>query len=78
MCRPRKKERVKRTILAHFKDNLDHLNYLRASGAHSDTLAFVQNCHHEIMQLLHSIDEEFDPGPFHLASRCIFTCADKY
>ncbi|KAN0135290.1 hypothetical protein V8E53_006855 [Lactarius tabidus] len=66
-CKSEKKERVKRTILAHFKDNLDHLNYLRASGAHQDTLSFVEGCHHEIMQLLHSIDEEFDSGSSYLA-----------
>jgi hypothetical protein len=77
-CKSEKKERVKRTILAHFKDNLDHLNYLRASGAHQDTLSFVEGCHHEIMQLLHSIDEEFDSGSSYLAGECIFTYANKY
>jgi hypothetical protein len=77
-CKPKKKERVKRTILAHFKENLDHLNHLRASGVHQDTLAFVQNCHDEIMQLLHSIDEEFDPRSSYPAGECIFTCTDKY
>ncbi|KAN0132060.1 hypothetical protein V8E53_010097, partial [Lactarius tabidus] len=61
------KERVKRTILTHFKDNLDHLNYLRASGAHQDTLSFVESCHDEIMQLLHSIDGDFDLGSSSLA-----------
>jgi hypothetical protein len=72
------KERVKRTILTHFKDNLDHLNYLRASGAHQDTLSFVESCHDEIMQLLHSIDGDFDLGSSSLAGECIFTYADKY
>jgi hypothetical protein len=69
-CRS-KKERVKRTILAHFKENLDHLNNLRASGEHLDTLAFMENCHNEIMQLLHSIDEDFEPGSSYSAGECI-------
>ncbi|KAN0139944.1 hypothetical protein V8E53_002249 [Lactarius tabidus] len=43
-CKSEKKERVKRTILTHFKDNLDHLNNLRASGAHQDTLSFLLIC----------------------------------
>ncbi|KAN0140205.1 hypothetical protein V8E53_002101 [Lactarius tabidus] len=53
-CKSEKKERVKRTILTHFKDNLDHLNNLRTSGAHQDTLSF----------LLH---EDFDLGSSSLA-----------
>ncbi|KAN0128804.1 hypothetical protein V8E53_013391 [Lactarius tabidus] len=39
----------------------------KASGAHQDTLSFVEGCHHEIMQFLHSIDEEFDSGSSYLA-----------
>ena len=62
-----KKERVKRTILVHFKENLDHLNNLRASREHLDSLAFVEDCHNKLMELLHSIDEEFDPRPFYPA-----------
>ena len=58
-------------ILTHFKANLDHLTNLRHSGAHQDTLAFVEDCHNEIMQLLHNIVEDFDPGSFYPASECI-------
>ena len=64
--------------MTHFKENLDHLNNLRASRAHQHTLAFVQDCHYEIVQLLHSIDEEFDSGSSYPAGECIFTYADKY
>jgi hypothetical protein len=45
-CNSRKKL-IKRTIMAHFKENQDHLAHLRASGAHQDTVDFVQNCHDE-------------------------------
>src|SRR5258708_20628846 len=37
-----RKELVKRPILAHFKQNLDYLSHLRTSGAHQDTISFVQ------------------------------------
>jgi hypothetical protein len=55
-CNSRKKL-VKRTILAHFKENQEHLGHLRTSGAHLDAVAFVQNCHDKIIQLLDSLNE---------------------
>ena len=70
-CSSNDKRRVKRTILDHFKDNLAHLNNLRASGEHLDALAFVENCHNEMVELLHGIDEAVDPGSFNLAGECI-------
>lgn len=57
MC-PSKKDISRRTIRIHFRENLGHLNKLRASGANLDTLAFVENCHYELIQLLSSIAEE--------------------
>ena len=66
-CRSVKKERVKRTILVQSEENLNHLNNLRTSREHLDFLAFVEDCHNELMELLHSIDAEFDPRPFYPA-----------
>ena len=70
-CSSKDKKRIKWTILDHFKDNLAHLNNLRASGEHLDALAFVEHCHNEMVELLHGIDEAFDPGSFNLAGECI-------
>lgn len=55
---PSKKDVSKRTIRIHFKENLAHLNNLRASGANLDTLEFVENCHYELIQLLSSLADE--------------------
>ena len=65
-CRSMKKERVKRTILVHSKENLAHLNNLRASREHLDSLAFVEDSHNELMELLHN--GEFDHLFIQLAS----------
>jgi hypothetical protein len=55
--------------MAHFKENQDHMAHLRASGAHQDTVDFVQNCHDEIIQLLDGLNEVFQPYP---DGECLF------
>ncbi|KAH9074891.1 hypothetical protein EDB83DRAFT_2312377 [Lactarius deliciosus] len=52
-----KKELTERTIKIHLKENLTHLNHLRASGAHQSSVDFVQNCYNQISQLLNSLAE---------------------
>jgi hypothetical protein len=53
-----RKQLAKRTIEIHFRDNLDHLNQLRASGAHQDSVDLVQGCHYQTSLLLNSLAEE--------------------
>ncbi|KAN0130422.1 hypothetical protein V8E53_011823 [Lactarius tabidus] len=53
-----KKDLSKRTIRIHFRENLIHLNNLRDSGTDLSTLAFVENCHYDLMHLLRSLAEE--------------------
>jgi hypothetical protein len=53
-----RKQLAKRTIQSHLRENLDHLDHLRASGAHQDTVDFVQGCHYKITQLLDDPAEE--------------------
>jgi hypothetical protein len=55
---PSKKDISKRTIRIHFRENLLHLNNLRASGTDLGTLEFVENCHYELTHLLSSLSEE--------------------
>jgi hypothetical protein len=52
------KELSKRTIRFHFRDNLKHLNNLIASGAHQNTVDWVQSCHYQLEELLDSLAEE--------------------
>ena len=52
------KNLAKRTILAHSKQNLQHLGHLQASGADQDTIYFVQECQNKILQLLNDLNEE--------------------
>jgi hypothetical protein len=55
---PSKKDISKQTIRIHFRENLLHLNNLRASGTDLGTLEFVENCHYELTHLLSSLSEE--------------------
>ena len=50
-----KKELTERTIKIHLKENLAHLNHLRASGTHQSSVDFVQNCYNQVSQLLNSL-----------------------
>ena len=52
------KDKSRRTIRIHFKENLAHLSKLRSSGGDLDTLEFVENCHYELTQLLSSLAED--------------------
>jgi hypothetical protein len=47
-----RKELARRTIRIHFRDNQEHLNNLIASGAHQETVDFVQECDNQITELL--------------------------
>jgi hypothetical protein len=52
------KQLAKRTIQIHFRENLNHLDQLRASGADQDTVDLLQDYHHWIIQLFNSLAEE--------------------
>ena len=51
------KDVSRKTLNSHFRQNQEHLDYLTESGADLDTLAFVQNCHYQILELLNVLAE---------------------
>lgn len=70
-----RKQLSKRTIRIHSRENLEHLNNLIASGAHQETVDFVQQCHIEITQLLGSLTEGSQSsrqlGSSHPGGKCL-------
>ena len=52
----------RKTLNTHFKQNLQHLDHLMESGADLDTLAFVEECHYQMLELLNTLTEGAQSG----------------
>ena len=52
----------RKTLNNHFKQNLQHLDHLMVSGADLDTLAFVEECHYQMLELFNTLAEGAQSG----------------
>ena len=56
------KDISRQTLNSHLRQNQEHLDYLTESGADLGTLAFVQNCHYQMLELLNVLAEGAQSG----------------